>query len=64
MIQPLRKIHRRMFILLALALPVFFVAGILARHHVAGSNAFSKNKPDPTARMPQISQTRPAGAVR
>jgi len=34
MIQPLRKLHRRVFLLLAIALPLFFIAGLRARHHV------------------------------
>jgi hypothetical protein len=42
MIQPLRKIHRRVFFLLMLVLPVFFVAGILARHRVVRSNTLPK----------------------
>jgi hypothetical protein len=32
MIQPLRKIHRRFLMLLALLLPVLFVCGIAFRH--------------------------------
>lgn len=32
MIQPLRKIHCRFFMLLALLLPVLFVCGIAFRH--------------------------------
>jgi hypothetical protein len=32
MIQPLRKVHRRLFLLLAIALPLFFFAGLRARH--------------------------------
>ena len=31
MIQPLRKVHRRSFVLLALVLPAVFIAGLLAR---------------------------------
>lgn len=34
MIQPLRTLHRRMFILLAGVLPVILGAGLMARHHV------------------------------
>lgn len=33
MIQPLREVHRRTFLLLAIALPLFFFAGLRARHH-------------------------------
>jgi hypothetical protein len=32
MIQPLRKIHRTLFILFALLLPILFVCGIAFRH--------------------------------
>jgi hypothetical protein len=32
MIQPLRKLHRRMFLALLLILPVLFVSGLLSRH--------------------------------
>jgi hypothetical protein len=34
MIQPLRKTHRRVFLFLAIALPVFLFAGIRARHRL------------------------------
>ncbi|HUL34440.1 MAG TPA: hypothetical protein VL128_11190 [Candidatus Eisenbacteria bacterium] len=34
MIQPLRTVHRQVFLLLTLALPLLFVAGIRARHWV------------------------------
>jgi hypothetical protein len=39
MIQPLRKIHRRIFFLLLALLPLVFVAGLLARHHWPATNA-------------------------
>ncbi|HKM68179.1 MAG TPA: hypothetical protein VJX70_13505 [Candidatus Acidoferrum sp.] len=34
MIQPLRKIHRRVFPWLAVLLPLLFLAGLHARHRV------------------------------
>ncbi len=32
MIQPLRKLHRRIFWVLAVLLPLLFIAGLLLRH--------------------------------
>jgi hypothetical protein len=32
MIQPLRKIHRTVFLILGMVLPVLFISGLLARH--------------------------------
>ena len=34
MIQPLRIMHRRVFLFLAIALPILFFAGIRARHRL------------------------------
>jgi len=34
MIQPLRKVHRLIFMILAIALPLFFFAGLCARHQM------------------------------
>ncbi len=66
MIQPLRKIHRRFFFLLAFVLPLFFVAGILGRHRVLRSSMPPKDGrfPSRSAQNPQLSQNLPAGAVR
>jgi len=42
MIQPLRKFHRCAFLLLAIALPLFFIAGLRARHHVPAPKAIPR----------------------
>ncbi len=39
MIQPLRKLHRRVFLLLAVLLPLLFLAGFHARHRVPADKA-------------------------
>jgi hypothetical protein len=37
-IQPLRKIHRRVFVFLAVLLPLLFLAALRARHPVPSNN--------------------------
>lgn len=66
MIQPLRRIHRRIFFLLMIVLPVFFVAGILARHRVLRSSAETKSgdSANPAAENGGASKNLRAGAVR
>jgi hypothetical protein len=41
MIQPLRKVHRRSFVLLAVALPTVFIAGLMARRPLASAERVS-----------------------
>ena len=50
MIQPLRNLHRRVFLLLVIALPLFFIAGLRARHHEPAQKA-SPRKPVSQAPM-------------
>jgi len=46
MIRPLRKTHRRVSLFIAIALPLFFFAGIVARHKPLGrAVAHSGSKP-------------------
>ncbi len=53
MTQPLRKIHRRIFFVLALLLPALFVSGILFRY----SWQTAKQSRNPTAHL------QPSGAT-
>jgi hypothetical protein len=46
MIQPLRTVHRRVFVTLALVLPVILVAGLGARHRGLHPVAPAKQVPD------------------
>lgn len=49
MIQPLRSWHRRIFLLLAVLLPILFAAGLLARHRLLPATAASSvNSANPT----------------
>jgi hypothetical protein len=43
MIQPLRKVHRWVFVLLAIVLPLLFIAGLRARHHLLPEKVSSRN---------------------
>ena len=49
MIQPLRKVHRSVFLFLAIALPLFFFAGLRARHHVPVPKAIPRK---PVSQIP------------
>ena len=66
MIQPLRKMHRRVFILLAIVLPVLLIAGIRARHAVLRGDPMPKNAhaPGRPAQPRQVSQSLATGALR
>jgi hypothetical protein len=44
MIQPLRNVHRRVFLLLAIALPIFFLLGLRARHHDPARDAVPRKQ--------------------
>jgi hypothetical protein len=63
MIQPLRKIHRRGLVLLAVALPAIFVAGVRARHRLPGriaarvGNSVSPGSAKQSASAPARTQT-------
>jgi hypothetical protein len=65
MIQPLRKIHRRVFFLLTLALPIFFFAGIYARHRMLPTQVSPKKvrSLDPAVQTQLSSQNRSPGAI-
>ena len=54
MIQPLRRAHRRIFLVLALLLPVLFLSGIAFRHRWPVS---------PKSKSPALSSV-PPGATR
>lgn len=66
MIQPLRRMHRRIFLFLVFLLPLFFVAGILGRHHALRSNVARKNElsSNPAAPISRALQAPAAGAER
>jgi hypothetical protein len=49
MIQPQRQLHRRVFLVLGILLPLFYLAAIHARHRApgGGSHAGAKDRTEP-----------------
>jgi hypothetical protein len=57
MIQPLRTVHRHVFIALAALLPIIVAAALIARHQVPGARPATFSIPQDAIRLKQASAT-------